>query len=76
MVYFLYGIKHSKEGDVTRTYSMLITSSEAAKEPWGAMNSRGDSDDPKLQNTNVDGTNVENDKTDNQSNPIFENDDK
>ncbi|KAK6620282.1 hypothetical protein RUM44_006683 [Polyplax serrata] len=43
LVYFLYGIKHSKEADVTNTFSMLINSSEANKEPWGSINSRDDS---------------------------------
>lgn len=36
MVYFLYGIHHSKEGDNISTYSMLMTSSEAVKGKWGA----------------------------------------
>ncbi|XP_022916609.2 cationic amino acid transporter 4 [Onthophagus taurus] len=36
LIYFLYGIHHSKEGDLTSTYSMLMTSSEAVKSKWGA----------------------------------------
>lgn len=36
LVYFLYGIHHSKESDPTATYSMLMTSSEANKSAWGA----------------------------------------
>lgn len=36
LVYFLYGIHHSKEGDIQSTYSMLMTSSEATKEKWGS----------------------------------------
>lgn len=36
LVYFLYGIHHSKEGEVMSSYSMLMTSSEATKEKWGA----------------------------------------
>ncbi|XP_018323884.1 cationic amino acid transporter 4 [Agrilus planipennis] len=36
LVYFLYGIHHSKEGDTNSSYSMLMTSSEAVKEKWGA----------------------------------------
>lgn len=36
LVYFLYGIHHSKEGDSNSSYSILMTSSEAVKEKWGA----------------------------------------
>lgn len=36
LVYFLYGIHHSKEGETKSTYSMLMTSSEATKEKWGS----------------------------------------
>ncbi|KAG5881968.1 hypothetical protein JTB14_006006 [Gonioctena quinquepunctata] len=36
LVYFLYGIHHSKEGEGNSTYSILMTSSEAVKEKWGA----------------------------------------
>lgn len=36
LVYFLYGIHHSKEGENISTYSMLMTSSEAVKGKWGA----------------------------------------
>ncbi|KAJ8939133.1 hypothetical protein NQ318_010888 [Aromia moschata] len=36
LVYFLYGIHHSKEGDISSSYSILMTSSEAVKEKWGA----------------------------------------
>ncbi|XP_030758734.1 cationic amino acid transporter 4 [Sitophilus oryzae] len=36
LVYFLYGIHHSKEGEGTSSYSILMTSSEAVKEKWGS----------------------------------------
>ncbi|CAH1116063.1 unnamed protein product [Phaedon cochleariae] len=36
LVYFLYGIHHSKEGESNSTYSILMTSSEAVKEKWGS----------------------------------------
>lgn len=36
LVYFLYGIHNSKEGESLSSYSMLMTSSEAGKETWGA----------------------------------------
>ncbi|XP_065173363.1 cationic amino acid transporter 4 [Atheta coriaria] len=36
LVYFLYGIHNSKEGETMSTYSMLMTSSEAVKEKWGS----------------------------------------
>ncbi|KAK5648729.1 hypothetical protein RI129_003621 [Pyrocoelia pectoralis] len=36
LVYFLYGIHYSKEGESMSTYSTLMTSSEAVKETWGA----------------------------------------
>lgn len=36
LVYFLYGIHHSKEGDSNSSYSILMTSSEAVKEKWGS----------------------------------------
>lgn len=36
LVYFLYGIHHSKEGESKSSYSILMTSSEAVKEKWGA----------------------------------------
>lgn len=36
LVYFLYGIHHSKEGESGTSYSMLMTSSEATKGHWGA----------------------------------------
>lgn len=42
LVYFLYGIRHSKESELTSTYSMLMTSSEASKGPWGTMSPRED----------------------------------
>lgn len=35
LVYFLYGIRHSKEGDLS--HAVLMTSSEANKVPWGAV---------------------------------------
>nr|CAH7723545.1 unnamed protein product [Callosobruchus chinensis] len=38
LVYFLYGIHHSKEGECNSSYSILMTSSEAVKETWGATN--------------------------------------
>lgn len=53
LVYFLYGIKHSKESNTTNTYSMLITSTEANKEPWGSMSPRDDSTEPKMPNENA-----------------------
>lgn len=42
LVYFLYGIRHSKESENTSTYSMLMSSSEANKGPWGTMSPRED----------------------------------
>ncbi|KAJ8967384.1 hypothetical protein NQ317_018529 [Molorchus minor] len=36
LLYFLYGIHHSKEGDSNLSYSILMTSSEAVKEKWGS----------------------------------------
>lgn len=37
LVYFIYGIHHSKEGEATSSYSILMTSSEAVKgSKWGA----------------------------------------
>ncbi|KAI4456374.1 inner membrane transporter ygji-related [Holotrichia oblita] len=36
LIYFLYGIHHSKEGDLTSTYSILMTSSEAVKNKFGS----------------------------------------
>ena len=36
LVYFLYGIHHSKEGEGNSSYSILMTSSEAVKEKWGS----------------------------------------
>ncbi|KAL4119278.1 hypothetical protein QTP88_012111 [Uroleucon formosanum] len=36
LIYFLYGMHHSKENDVT-SYSVLLSSSEAGKTPWGAI---------------------------------------
>uniref|UniRef100_W8ALK0 Low affinity cationic amino acid transporter 2 n=1 Tax=Ceratitis capitata TaxID=7213 RepID=W8ALK0_CERCA len=36
LIYFLYGIHHSKEGEVCSSYSMLMTSTEAGKSTWGA----------------------------------------
>lgn len=48
LVYFLYGIRHSKEGEGINTYSILMTSSEASKEPWGTMNVRDKSVGSKL----------------------------
>jgi hypothetical protein len=41
LVYFLYGIHHSKESDTTSSYSILMKSSEAGKEKWGSMHSSG-----------------------------------
>ncbi|XP_017139121.1 cationic amino acid transporter 4 [Drosophila miranda] len=37
VVYFLYGIHHSKEGETCTSYSILMTSSEAGKLPWGSV---------------------------------------
>lgn len=36
LVYFLYGMHNSKEGDANSSYSVLMTSSEAVKETWGS----------------------------------------
>lgn len=41
LVYFLYGIHHSKESDTPSSYSILMTSSEAGKGKWGSMHSSG-----------------------------------
>jgi len=41
LVYFLYGIHHSKESDPMSSYSVLMTSSEAGKGKWGSMHSTG-----------------------------------
>lgn len=40
MVYFLYGIHHSKENDASNTYSVLLTSNEAGKFRWGSIQQR------------------------------------
>eukprot|EP00099_Drosophila_melanogaster_P021893 NP_649219.1 uncharacterized protein Dmel_CG13248 [Drosophila melanogaster] len=37
VVYFLYGIRNSKEGEVCSSYSILMTTSEAGKVPWGSF---------------------------------------
>ncbi|EDV97259.1 cationic amino acid transporter 4 [Drosophila grimshawi] len=37
VVYFLYGIRHSKEGEACSSYSILMTSSEAGKLNWGSF---------------------------------------
>ncbi|KAI5709944.1 hypothetical protein M8J75_004364 [Diaphorina citri] len=37
LVYFLYGIHHSKEQEVTSSYKVLLTSNEAVKLRWGAI---------------------------------------
>ncbi|KAH8300384.1 hypothetical protein KR018_002236 [Drosophila ironensis] len=37
VVYFLYGIRHSKEGEMCSSYSILMTTSEAGKVPWGSF---------------------------------------
>lgn len=39
LVYFLYGIHNSREGDLGTSYSMLMTSSEAARGHWGSTTS-------------------------------------
>ncbi|XP_073971330.1 cationic amino acid transporter 4 [Rhodnius prolixus] len=39
LVYFLYGIHHSKENDTSNSYSVLLTSSEAGKIHWGTIQS-------------------------------------
>lgn len=36
LIYFLYGIHHSKMEDLSSSYSVLMTSSEAVKEKWGS----------------------------------------
>lgn len=36
LIYFLYGIHHSKEAESDTTYSMLMNTSEATKSQWGA----------------------------------------
>ncbi|XP_045476944.1 cationic amino acid transporter 4 [Harmonia axyridis] len=36
LIYFLYGIHHSKMEDFNSSYSVLMTSSEAVKEKWGS----------------------------------------
>jgi hypothetical protein len=41
LVYFLYGIHHSKESDSMTSYSILMTSSEAGKGKWGSMHGTG-----------------------------------
>uniref|UniRef100_A0A6B2E6J4 Putative cationic amino acid transporter 4 n=1 Tax=Phlebotomus kandelakii TaxID=1109342 RepID=A0A6B2E6J4_9DIPT len=41
LVYFLYGIHHSKEAeDCGTSYSMLMTSAEASKGHWGALQTK------------------------------------
>ncbi|KAH8350833.1 hypothetical protein KR067_000841 [Drosophila pandora] len=37
VVYFLYGIRNSKEGEVCSSYSILMTTSEAGKMAWGSF---------------------------------------
>ncbi|XP_017122369.1 cationic amino acid transporter 4 [Drosophila elegans] len=37
VVYFLYGIRNSKEGEICSSYSILMTTSEAGKVPWGSF---------------------------------------
>lgn len=37
LVYFLYGIHHSKENDTATSYSVLLTSNEAGKVRWGSI---------------------------------------
>nr|CAD7410097.1 unnamed protein product [Timema cristinae] len=49
LVYFLYGIHHSKESDQVSSYSVLMTSSEAGKEKWGAMRSTSQQHLPPLE---------------------------
>ncbi|KAK9888152.1 hypothetical protein WA026_000421 [Henosepilachna vigintioctopunctata] len=36
LIYFLYGIHHSKMEDTVSSYSVLMTSAEAVKEKWGS----------------------------------------
>uniref|UniRef100_A0A1B0GHL3 Cationic amino acid transporter C-terminal domain-containing protein n=2 Tax=Lutzomyia longipalpis TaxID=7200 RepID=A0A1B0GHL3_LUTLO len=44
LVYFLYGIHHSKEAeDCGTSYSMLMTSAEACKGHWGALQTKSSS---------------------------------
>ncbi|BES96324.1 cationic amino acid transporter [Nesidiocoris tenuis] len=45
LVYFLYGIHHSKENDTSKSYSVLLPSSEAGKIHWGAIARRKHSSD-------------------------------
>lgn len=40
LVYFLYGIHHSKEGEACSSYAMLISSAEASKCHWGTTDER------------------------------------
>uniref|UniRef100_A0A646QGA3 Cationic amino acid transporter 4 n=1 Tax=Hemiscolopendra marginata TaxID=943146 RepID=A0A646QGA3_9MYRI len=37
LIYFGYGIRHSKENEPLAAYSALLLSMEASKEPWGSM---------------------------------------
>lgn len=37
LVYFLYGIHHSKENDTATSYSVLLGSGEAGKIRWGSI---------------------------------------
>ncbi|KAH8294031.1 hypothetical protein KR054_007511 [Drosophila jambulina] len=41
VVYFLYGIRNSKEGEMCSSYSILMTTSEAGKVPWGSFKGSG-----------------------------------
>lgn len=55
LVYFLYGIHHSKEGETQSTYSMLMTSSEATKEKWGSTTTKSSTSIlPKRKSSNAD----------------------
>lgn len=45
LVYFLYGIHHSKENDGSNSYSVLLTSSETGKLHWGSISKRKHSTD-------------------------------
>lgn len=63
LVYFLYGIHHSKEGETQSTYSMLMTSSEATKEKWGSTTK-----------TNVKGVLTKRKSSNGDRNPILDDD--
>ncbi|XP_075237597.1 cationic amino acid transporter 4 [Lycorma delicatula] len=53
MVYFLYGIHHSKENDTSNTYSVLLTSNEAGKFRWGSIQQRPNIGSKSLSTDNL-----------------------